>query len=123
MQVHIRVGDCAGLNDSCVTVPVLPSPSNGSRLPAQLTVQSLWLPEGVLRIGIRRGLIARRKDGDMFGDAVNVASRLEGIAEPGQVVVSAAVKERFDEPGVLQPLGQHELKNVAEPVECWAVAD
>ncbi len=66
---------------------------------------------------------ARRQAGDVFGDAVNVASRLEGIAEPGQVVVSAAVKERLGEPGVLQPLGQYQLKNVAEPVECWAITN
>ena len=81
----------------------------------------LDLPEGELRTGIHFGLVARRRDGDLFGDAVNIASRLEGIAEPGQIVLSQAVADQLD--GVeLEDLGEQSLKNVPEPVRCWAVS-
>ena len=53
---------------------------------------------------------------------MNVASRLQEIAVPGQVVVSAAVRDRLDETDSLEPLGEQTLKNVPEPVECFGVS-
>ena len=54
------------------------------------------------------------------GDAVNIASRLEGQAEPGQIVVSQVVADQLE--GVeFDDLGERSLKNVPEPVRCWAV--
>jgi len=81
--------------------------------------EPLGLPEGQLRTGIHFGEVAKRRDGDLFGDAVNIASRLEGIAEPGQIVVSQAVADQLDV--ALDDLGERSLKNVPELVRCWAV--
>ncbi len=40
--------------------------------------------------------MAKRRDGDLFGDAVNIASRLQGVAEPDQIIVSQAVADQLD---------------------------
>src|SRR5262244_220833 len=64
------------------------------------------------------------EDGDIFGDGVNVAARLEGLAEPGGVCVSARVQE--DVAGKLdlafEDLGEQQLKNIARPVGAYRVA-
>src|SRR5438132_12075388 len=69
------------------------------------------------RIGIHQGDIVV-EDGDIFGDGVNVAARLEGLAEPGGICVSARVRE--DVAGKLdldfRDLGDQQLKNIARPV-------
>ena len=84
------------------------------------TCEPLGLPEGRLRTGIHFGEVAKRRDGDLFGDTVNIASRLESEAEPGQIVLSQAAADQLD--GVeLEDLGEQKLKNVPEPVRCHAV--
>jgi adenylate cyclase len=73
------------------------------------------------RIGIHLGDVVEEADGDLMGDGVNIASRLEGICEPGQVCLSEdayrQVKSRLD----LQAadLGPQSLKNIAEPVRAY----
>jgi adenylate cyclase len=66
------------------------------------------------RIGINVGDIVV-EDGDIFGDGVNVAARLEGLAEPGGICVSARVQE--DAAGRLdlafEDMGEQALKNIA----------
>jgi adenylate cyclase len=73
-----------------------------------------------LRIGIHIGDIVH-EDEDVFGDGVNVAARLEALAEPGTVAISDAVYGSLD--GTLRPsfddLGVQELKNIARPVRIW----
>ena len=75
------------------------------------------------RIGIHQGDIVV-EDGDIFGDGVNVAARLEGLAEPGGICVSARVQE--DAAGKLnfgfEDLGEQQLKNIARPVRAYQVA-
>jgi adenylate cyclase len=74
------------------------------------------------RIGINVGDVVV-EDGDIFGDGVNVAARLEGIAEPGGICVSARVQE--DVAGRLdltfRDLGDQRLKNIARPVRVYAI--
>src|SRR3954463_15661225 len=74
------------------------------------------------RIGIHQGDIVV-EDGDIFGDGVNVAARLEGIAEPGGICVSARVQE--DAAGRLdldfEDIGEPALKNIARPVRVYRV--
>src|ERR1700746_4121565 len=76
-----------------------------------------------LRIGINIGDIVV-DDGDIFGDGVNVAARLEGLADPGGICVSARVRE--DAAGkielALRDLGERQLKNIARPVRAYAVS-
>jgi len=75
------------------------------------------------RIGIHQGDIVV-EDGDIFGDGVNVAARLEGLAEPGGICVSARVRE--DTAGKLdlafEDLGEQALKNITRPVRVYRVA-
>jgi adenylate cyclase len=75
------------------------------------------------RIGINVGDVVV-EDGDIFGDGVNVAARLEALAEPGGICVSARVQE--DAAGRLDlafdDLGEQELKNIARPVRVYRVA-
>ena len=74
------------------------------------------------RIGINVGDIVV-EDGDIFGDGVNVAARLEGLAEPGGICVSARVQE--DAAGKLdlafEDMGEQQLKNIARPVRVYRV--
>ena len=74
------------------------------------------------RFGIHQGDIIA-EDGDIFGDGVNLAARLEGLAEPGGICVSGRV--RSDAAGKLDvafaDLGEQQLKNIARPVRVFAV--
>jgi len=74
------------------------------------------------RIGINVGDIVV-EDGDIFGDGVNVAARLESLAEPGGICVSARVQE--DAAGkldlVFEDIGEQQLKNIARPVRVYRV--
>src|SRR5437763_1955841 len=74
------------------------------------------------RIGIHQGDIVV-EDGDIFGDGVNVAARLEGLADPGGVCVSARVQE--DAAGRLDlafdDMGEQAFKNIARPVRVYRV--
>jgi len=75
-----------------------------------------------LRIGINVGDIVV-EDGDIFGDGVNVAVRLEGLADPGGICVSARVQE--DAVGKLdfafEDMGEQALKNIARRVRAYRV--
>jgi adenylate cyclase len=74
------------------------------------------------RIGINVGDIVEQ-DGDIFGEGVNIAARLEGIAEPGGICVSARVHE--DAAGrvdlTFEDMGEQALKNIARPVHVFRV--
>ncbi len=69
-----------------------------------------------VRIGIHLGDIVQQ-DGDVFGDGVNVASRLQGLAEPGTICISQVVYNEVAAKltlGAIVPLGKPKLKNIAE---------
>jgi TolB-like protein/class 3 adenylate cyclase/Tfp pilus assembly protein PilF len=74
------------------------------------------------RIGVHQGDVIIEEH-DIFGDAVNVAARLEGLAEPGGICVSARV--RGDAAGKLdlafEDMGQQQLKNIGRPVRVYAL--
>ena len=74
------------------------------------------------RIGIHQGDIVA-EDGDIFGDGVNIAARLEALAESGGICVSARVQE--DAAGKLdlafRDLGEQRLHNIARPVRAYAI--
>jgi adenylate cyclase len=75
------------------------------------------------RIGINLGDVIV-EDGDIFGDGVNVAARLESIAEPGAVYISRTVRDFVGSTPeiVLEDLGERELKNIARPVQVFRIA-
>jgi adenylate cyclase len=77
----------------------------------------------VFRIGIHLGDVVEESDGDLMGDGVNIAARLEGIAEPGTICLSEdayrQVKGRLDL--AVTDLGPTALKNIAEPVRAYSL--
>ena len=78
-----------------------------------------------LRIGVHVGDVLIAGDGDLYGDGVNVAARLQTEAEPGQVVVSEDIwRQLRPRPGFrFQPLGERELKGITARVAVFSVLD
>ena len=75
------------------------------------------------RVGIHLGDVVEESDGDLMGDGVNIAARLEGIAKPGAICLSEQaywqVKSRLDL--AVSDLGPTQLKNIAEPVRVYSL--
>ena len=75
------------------------------------------------RIGVNLGDIHEQDDGTVYGDGVNVAARLEALAEPGGICISdkvhTEVRGKIDR--AFADLGEHEVKNIAEPVRAYRV--
>jgi TolB-like protein/class 3 adenylate cyclase/Flp pilus assembly protein TadD len=76
------------------------------------------------RIGIHLGDVVEESDGDLMGDSVNIAARLEGIAEPGGICVSSSAYDQVRGKVAVEfaDLGEQSLKNIARPVRAYAVA-
>jgi adenylate cyclase len=76
-----------------------------------------------VRIGIHLGDIVQ-KDGDVFGDGVNIASRLQALAEPDTICISQPVYKEVEKKlplGTVVPLGKPKLKNIAERFHVYAL--
>jgi class 3 adenylate cyclase len=75
------------------------------------------------RIGIHLGDVVEESDGDLMGDGVNIAARLEGVAKPGAICLSEQaywqVKGRLDLK--VTDLGATQLKNIAEPIRVYSL--
>ena len=75
------------------------------------------------RIGIHLGDVVEESDGDLMGDGVNIAARLEGIAQPGAICLSEdayrQVRARLD--FEVNDLGHTQLKNIAEQVRVYSL--
>lgn len=72
------------------------------------------------RIGLNVGDVMV-KDGNVFGDGVNIAARLEGLADPGGICISRGVRDhiRHKLPHRFEDLGEQAVKNIAQPVRCF----
>jgi adenylate cyclase len=77
----------------------------------------------IFRIGIHIGDVVEEADGDLMGDGVNIAARLEGIAKPGAICLSEdayrQVKARLDLE--VTDLGPTQLKNIVEPIQVYSL--
>jgi len=75
------------------------------------------------RIGIHLGDVVEESDGDLMGDGVNIAARLEGVAQPGAICLSEdayrQVKSRLEL--AISDLGETRLKNIAEPMRVYSL--
>jgi TolB-like protein/class 3 adenylate cyclase len=75
------------------------------------------------RVGIHLGDVVEESDGDLMGDGVNIAARLEGIAKPGAICLSEdayrQVRARLDL--AVSDLGATQLKNIAEPIRVYSL--
>jgi TolB-like protein/class 3 adenylate cyclase len=88
-----------------------------------VAVQNVGVPLDIriqFRVGIHVGDIIF-DDNDIFGDGVNIAARLEGIAEPGGICISddaqRQIRGKLDSP--FEDMGPQNLKNIAEPMRTW----
>ncbi len=91
-------------------------------LALQLEMQQA--PKVPMRIGIHQADTVFEEN-DVFGDGVNIASRLESLAVPGSIFISAKVYDDIKNQSGLQAasLGKYALKNVKEPVEIFAISN
>ena len=76
------------------------------------------------RIGIHLGDVIEKADGTVYGDGVNIAARLEGLAEPGGIAISesvqVAVRSRIAT--AFEDLGEQQVQNIAEPIHAYRIA-
>jgi adenylate cyclase len=76
-----------------------------------------------LRIGINLGDVIVADDDDLYGDGINIAARLQGLAAPGGICLSGTaydqVKNKLDLD--YRPAGKHRVKNITEPVRVYAI--
>ena len=91
-----------------------------------MAVRNTGLPQDQrieFRIGIHLGDVVEESDGDLMGDGVNIAARLEGIAKPGKICLSEdayrQVKGRLDL--AVTDLGPTQLKNIADPIRVYSL--
>ena len=75
------------------------------------------------RVGIHVGDVVEESDGDLMGDAVNIAARLEGVAKPGAICLSEDAYRQVKSRLALKvsDLGATRLKNIAEPVRIYSL--
>jgi adenylate cyclase len=78
----------------------------------------------VFRVGINLGDVVIERDGDLMGDGINVASRLEGLAEPGGICLSGAayeqVRDKLELP--FADSGEQTVKNIDRPVRIYVLS-
>jgi adenylate cyclase len=119
-----RVIDMAG--DSVLAVFGTAAGAVTAALAAQTRINALANAEPEdrrmrFRIGIHLGDVIEKADGTVYGDGVNIAARLEGLAEPGGVTVSdsirSAVKGKVG--ASFEDQGEQTVKNIADPVRAW----
>jgi adenylate cyclase len=75
------------------------------------------------RIGVHLGDVMEKSDGTVYGDGVNIAARLESLAEPGGITVSEAVQvsQRNRQPVAYDDQGEHAVKNIPHPVRAFRI--
>jgi class 3 adenylate cyclase len=78
-------------------------------------------PELAARIGLESGLVVVDATGEVFGEAPNVAARVQAAAEPGSVLVTGSVQRQVAGLFVVEEKGARELKGVAQPLSLYRV--
>ncbi|HEV8646028.1 MAG TPA: adenylate/guanylate cyclase domain-containing protein [Burkholderiales bacterium] len=124
---HGRVIDTAG--DSVLAVFEAASGAITSALEIQnelAALQEVTSEERRMRfrIGVHLGDVIEKADGTVYGDGVNIAARLQALAEPGGVSVSGSVREavRNRVAASFDDLGEQTVKNIAAPVRVFRIA-
>ena len=122
-----RVVNHAGDSALCEFASVVEAVACAVAIQEGMAERELDLPAAErlrFRIGVNVGDVIVEGE-EIYGDGVNIAARLEGIAEPGGVCVSGKVQDEVR--GKLdlgfEDLGELQLKNIADPVRAWRVAD
>jgi adenylate cyclase len=121
-----RVVDMAGDAVLAVFETAIGAAEAAMRIQAALTDRNTQLLEHrqmLFRVGIHLGDVIEKPDGTVYGDGVNIAARLESLADPGGMAVSGIV---YDVVGRrlhagFESLGEHIVKNITEPVRVYRI--
>jgi TolB-like protein/class 3 adenylate cyclase/Flp pilus assembly protein TadD len=92
-----------------------------------MAVRNAGLPKDQrieFRVGIHLGDVVEEADGDLMGDGVNIAARLQGVCEPGGICLSGAAHEQARDrlKECFADLGEKQLKNIARPVRAFGLS-
>ena len=121
-----RVVDMAGDSVLAVFETAIGAAEAAMRIQAALTDRNTQLLEHrqmLFRVGVHLGDVIEKPDGTVYGDGVNIAARLESLADPGSVAVSGIVHDvvgRRLQAG-FESLGEHSVKNITEPVRAYRI--
>jgi adenylate cyclase len=119
-----RVVDTAGDSVLAVFDSVVEALRAAIDIQKELGERNERLPPGRrmnFRIGVNVGDLVEQTDGTVYGDGVNIAARLQALAEPGAICASevAYTQARNKLDARFEPLGEHKVKNIAEPVRAY----
>ena len=119
-----RVIDMAGDSVLAVFETASGAVHSAMAIQAELAQVSATVPDEKkmrFRIGVHLGDVMEKADGTVYGDGVNIAARLEGLAQPGAIAVSEAVqvahRDRLEV--AFRDLGEHNVKNIVHPVRAF----
>ena len=120
-----RVVDSPGDNILAEFPSVVWAVRSAVEVQQELKARNAQLPENRrmdFRIGINLGDVIEQ-DGRLYGDGVNIAARLETLADPGGICISGAVHEQIKTKLGLpvESLGEHAVKNIAQPVQAYRI--
>ena len=123
---HGRVIDMAGDSVLAVFESVTGALNTAIAVQTELAVRASAVPEDRrmrFRIGVHLGDVIEKSDGTIYGDGVNIAARLEGIAQPGGIAISQPVHDTVRDRMALAfvDMGEHEVKNIARPVRAYFI--
>jgi adenylate cyclase len=121
-----RVVDMAGDSVLAVFETATGAVHAACEIQGKLVEPNAGLPEErrmQFRIGINLGEVIEKTDGTLYGDGVNIAARLESLAEPGGVTISASVFDQVRNRLQLgfDFIGEQAVKNIAEPVRAYRI--
>jgi TolB-like protein len=122
---HGRVVDASGDNLLAEFGSVVDAVQSAVEIQQDLWARNAELPESrrmEFRVGISLGDVIVEGD-RLYGDGVNIAARMEGLAEPGGICVSGAAYDQLENklPLEYEPLGEQVVKNIARPVRVYRV--
>ena len=122
-----RVIDMAGDSVLAVFETAAGAVSAALGVQKELNASSRTVPEERLmrfRIGVHLGDVIEKADGTVYGDGVNIAARLEGLAAPGGITISesvqVAVRSRIA--AAFEDLGEQQVKNISQPIHAYRIA-
>ena len=123
-----RVVDMAGDSVLAVFETAVGAAEAAMRIQVALADRNAQLLENrqmLFRIGIHLGDVIEKPDGTIYGDGVNIAARLESLADSGGVAVSSIVHDVVGRrlSGGFEYLGEHIVKNIAEPVRAYRIRE
>ena len=123
-----RIVDTAGDSVLAIFPSAIGAVAAAKDIQEDLGTRNEALPEQQrmrFRLGVNLGDVIEKDDGSIYGSGVNVAARLESLAEPGGICLSGKVVEEVEGKSDcgFEDIGEHEVKNIARPVRAFHLTD